>query len=123
MSLLMIAVIVGCTGEKTAPQLTDEIGTLTGVLKIEPFPPAPMQDTVLQLSLTDSGQPVQGAVIEMTLTMPGCAMAPSFLEATEIGEGKYQVQTVLTMSGDWKVDATVSIQGKNENLTFFFATN
>jgi hypothetical protein len=119
---LMIAFLVGCGGEKIPPHLTDEVGTFIGVLEIKPYPPAPMQDTTLQLILTDSGQPVQGAIIELMLTMPDCTMPPSFLTGAEIGEGNYQVQTVLTMAGAWQVDASVSVQGKNEELTFFFAT-
>jgi hypothetical protein len=122
LSFWIAVVLVGCGGEKIPPHLTDEVGTLIGVLEIKPYPPAPMQDITLQLILTDSGQPVQGAIIELVLTMPDCPMPPSFLTAAEIGEGNYRVQTVLTMAGAWQVDASVSVQGKNEELTFFFAT-
>jgi metal-sulfur cluster biosynthetic enzyme len=122
LSCLIIVAIVGCSGEKVAPYLTDESGSLTGVLEIQPDPPVPMQDTTLQITLSDSGQAVQDAKIKLTLTMPGCTMAPSFLEAAEISAGVYQVQTVLTMAGAWQVDAVISTQTQREELTFFFAT-
>jgi metal-sulfur cluster biosynthetic enzyme len=121
-SCFMAAALVGCKVEKAAPHLMDEAGTLTGVLEIHPDPPVPMQDTTLQITLSDSGQPVQNAKIELTLTMPGCTMAPSFLEAAEIRAGVYQVQTVLTMAGAWQVNAVISTQAQSEELTFFFAT-
>jgi hypothetical protein len=121
-SCLVVSVLVGCSGEKISPQLTDENGTLMGVLEIEPNPPVPMQDTIVRITLTDAGQPVRGAKIELTLTMPGCTMAPSFLEAIEAEEGIYQSQTVLTMAGAWQVDANISLQARSEALTFFFAT-
>jgi hypothetical protein len=121
-SCFVIVVFVGCSGEKVATHLTDETGTLSGVLEIEPYPPVPMQDTTVFLTLSDSGKPVQDVKIELTLTMPGCTMAPSFLEAAEISAGVYQVQTVLTMAGAWQVDANISIQDRSEKLTFFFAT-
>ena len=114
--------LAGCSQEELPPHLNDVSGTLSGVLEIEPYPPVPMQDTTLTLSLSGAGQPLQGAKVELTLTMPGCTMAPSFVEAVEISAGEYQVQTVLTMAGAWQVDAKVSIQEQSEDLTFFFAT-
>jgi hypothetical protein len=114
--------LAGCNREEQPSHLIDENGTLRGVLEIAPYPPVPMQDTTLNLSISDAGRPLQGAKVELTLTMPGCTMAPSFGEAVEISAGEYQVQTVLTMAGAWQVDTKVSIQDQSEDLTFFFAT-
>jgi len=121
-SCLMVAVLVGCKGEKISPHLIDQAGTLSGVLEIQPNPPVPMQDTLFLLSLTDSGQAVQSAEVDLTLTMPGCTMAPSFLQAAAMGEGYYQVKTVLTMAGAWKVDARITRHEQEEELIFFFVT-
>jgi hypothetical protein len=122
-SCFLAVSLMGCDGKKAELlHLTDEAGSLVGTLEIQPYPPVPMQDTTLQLTLSDADQAVQGAKIELTLTMPGCTMAPSFLEAVEISAGVYQVQTVLTMAGAWQVDAVISTQTQSEEFTFFFAT-
>ena len=81
-----------------------------------------MQDTTLELQLQDGGQPVIGATVAMTLTMPGCPMAPSYLRAVEQADGLYAAETVLTMAGAWQAEVDVSLPGKAMQLTFFFAT-
>ena len=103
-------------------QLNQTVGTLTATLVIRPYPPVPMQDTWLELALQDAGQPVSGATVRLTLTMPGCPMAPSYLEAVEQADGRYAAETVLTMAGAWQADADASLQGKEVHFTFFFAT-
>jgi hypothetical protein len=103
-------------------QLTQTVGTLTATLAIRPYPPVPMQDTKLELSLQDAGQPVSGAAVRLTLTMPGCPMAPSYQPVTEQAGGLYAAETVLTMAGAWQADADVSLPGKEVRLSFFFAT-
>jgi len=115
-------VLAGCGGTPVPTQLSQTVGTLTATLAIQPYPPVPMQDTRLQLALQDAGQPVSGAVVRLTLTMPGCPMAPSYPRAVEQADGQYAAETVLTMAGPWRADADVSLQGEEVRFTFFFAT-
>jgi hypothetical protein len=103
-------------------QLTQTVGTLTATLAIRPYPPVPMQDTRLELALQDAGQPVSGAAVHLTLTMPGCPMAPGYPEAVEQAGGLYATETILTMAGAWQADADVSLPGQDMRFTFFFAT-
>jgi hypothetical protein len=114
--------LAGCGGTPVPTQLTQTVGTLTATLAIRPYPPVPMQDTKLELSLQDAGQPVSGAAVRLTLTMPGCPMAPSYPPVTEQAGGLYAAETVLTMAGAWQADADVSLPGKEVRLSFFFAT-
>jgi hypothetical protein len=123
--LLCLAVclaLTGCGGTPVPTQLTQTVGTLTATLAIRPYPPPPMQDTRLEVTLQDAGQPVSGAVVHLTLTMPGCPMAPSYPEAVEQVGGLYATETVLTMAGAWQADADVSLPGQDVRFTFFFAT-
>jgi hypothetical protein len=115
-------VVAGCGGTPVPTQLTQTVGTLTATLTIRPYPPVPMQDTGLELALQDAGQPVSGAAVRLTLTMPGCPMAPSYPQAIEQADGRYAAKTVLTMAGAWQADVDVSLQGKDVRFTFFFAT-
>jgi hypothetical protein len=102
--------------------LTQSVGTLTATLAVHPDPPVPMQDTRLELALQDAGQPVSGAAVRLTLSMPGCPMAPSYPEVVERADGIYAAQTVLTMAGQWQADVEVSIAERTVDFSFAFAT-
>jgi hypothetical protein len=122
--LLAVALLAltACGGTPAPTQLTQTVGTLTATLALRPYPPVPMQDARLELALQDAGQPVAGATVHLTLTMPGCSMAPSYTEAVEQAEGVYTAETILTMAGAWQAGADVSLPGKNVRFTFSFAT-
>jgi hypothetical protein len=120
--LAVCLALAGCGGTPVPTQLTQTVGTLTATLAIRPYPPVPMQDTRLEVVLQDAGQPVSGATVRLTLTMPGCPMAPSYPEAVEQADGLYAAETVLTMAGAWRADADVSLPGQDVRFTFFFAT-
>jgi hypothetical protein len=125
LALLLLAVLLvlaGCGGTPPPTRLTQTAGTLTATLAVIPYPPVPMQDTTFELTLQEAGKPVIGATVHFTLTMPGCPMAPSYPEATEVSNGIYRAQTVLTMAGAWQADADVSLQYTSHQFTFFFAT-
>jgi hypothetical protein len=120
--LAVCLALTSCGGTPMPTQLTQTVGTMTATLAIRPYPPVPMQDTRLELALQDAGQPVSGATVHLTLTMPGCPMAPGYQEAVEQADGLYAAETVLTMAGAWQADADVSLQYTSHQFTFFFAT-
>jgi metal-sulfur cluster biosynthetic enzyme len=118
----LILLLVACD-EQTPPVLTQTTNGITATLAFTPELPLPMQDTTLVLALQDDGLPIAGATVAMTLTMPGCPMAPSYPALQDEGNGLYQTQTVLTMAGAWKADTRVTFaDGQNTQFTFFFAT-
>jgi len=122
-SLTALLWLAGCGGTPQPTHLRESVGTVVATLTLDPDPPVPMDDTTLELRLADDGQPVVGATVALTLTMPGCPMAPSFPALQDEGNGLYQVQTVLTMAGAWRADARVALPGGQEMpFTFFFAT-
>jgi metal-sulfur cluster biosynthetic enzyme len=122
-SLAALLWLAGCGVPPQPTRLRESVGTVVATLALSPDPPLPMQDTTLELRLADGGQPVVGATVVLTLTMPGCPMAPSYPELKDKGDGLYQVQTVLTMAGAWRADARVALPGgQDTQFTFFFAT-
>ena len=116
--------LVGCGGVPSQPtHLEESAGTTVATLILIPDPPVPMQDTALELRLQDGGQPVIGATVAMTLTMPGCSMPPSHLTFQEKDNGLYRAQTVLTMAGAWQADASITFSSEQDTqFTFLFAT-
>jgi hypothetical protein len=123
LSLAALLCLVRCGGTPPPTRLRDMVGTVAATLTLIPDLPVPMQDTTVEVELQDDGQPVIGAKVRLTLTMPSCPMAPNHLELQDAGDGLYRVQTVLTMAGAWQADASVTFpDGEDAQLTFFFAT-
>lgn len=119
--LVALLWLVGCGGT-AQPRLTSKsVGTLVATLILDPDPPVPMQDTTLAIELQDNGEPVIGAAVALTLTMPGCPMAPSHPTLRDEGTGLYRAQTVLTMSGIWQADARFTFPDRPDTqFTLFF---
>jgi hypothetical protein len=91
----------------------------TAVLLTKPARPAPMQVTVLELTLTDAqGRPVTGAAVTMELTMPSMSMPPNRPLVYELGNGVYASQALFTMAGEWEVHALVDQPGGSDSFTF-----
>ncbi|MGH9831957.1 MAG: FixH family protein [Blastocatellia bacterium] len=68
--------------------------------------PQPLKAGVsaITLKLTDaSGDPINGARINLEGTMTHPGMRPVFSEAREAGSGRYQSSLEFTMAGDWIV--------------------
>jgi hypothetical protein len=121
LSLALIA--VGCAQQATTESLTQAVGSLRATLELRPWPPRPMEKVTLELTLRDSDDhPIESAEVSFDLSMPGCTMPHDFPRIIEQGQGVYQAQTLLTMSGAWRLDADVVVDGTSETLTFFFAT-
>ena len=91
-------------------------------LTVDPDPPVPMQDALLELKLFDSkGQPISGASVSLDLTMPGMQMPMNRPKVVESSNGVYQAKTLFTMAGKWRIQVLVTNDGKSE--TFIFDLN
>jgi hypothetical protein len=120
--IILLEALAACIGSPPPIQLTQTKGALSATLRVIPYPPVPMQDITLELTVLENDQPINDASVHLTLSMPDCTMAPSYPEATEVHPGLYQARTILTMAGAWQADAEISFNEQKENFTFFFAT-
>lgn len=122
-TLLVITLGLASCSSNTLPlQATQTAGALSVSLKVDPDPPVPMQDALLELRLFDSkGQPLSGANVSLDLTMPGMQMPMNRPEVVESGGGVYQAKTLFTMAGKWQIQVVVTDVGKSE--TFIFDLN
>jgi YtkA-like len=69
-----------------------------------PNPPTVGTDTVGEVTMRDrSKRPVRGATLQIECHMSHPGMAPVIGQATERGEGLYQVPLKFSMTGEWIV--------------------
>ena len=122
-TLLVITLGLASCNSNTSPiQATQTAGALSVRLTVDPDPPVPMQDALLELKLFDSkGQPISGASVSLDLTMPGMQMPMNRPEVVESSIGVYQAKTLFTMAGKWRIQVLVTHDGKSE--TFIFDLN
>jgi hypothetical protein len=117
---VLIALLLGSCGGAESP-LTDTqtSGSLTARLEVVPYPPVPMKDSSLELTLRDSEQrAVSGALVVFDLTMPAMEMPVNRPQATEEEGGLYRANAVFTMAGEWQIRVDVSYQGQDEVFLF-----
>ena len=82
----------------------DVASDLTFEWTMTPNPPTVGADTVGEVTVRDRSQrPVRGATIHIECHMSHPGMAPVIGEATERGEGVYQVPLRFSMNGEWVV--------------------
>jgi YtkA-like len=92
----------------------------TAVLQVDPYPPRSMQQTLLDVTVSDlEGLPVQGATVTCDLTMPAMRMPPNKPQAVERTPGVYAAEAVFTMAGAWEAAVQVSLpDGRSETFRF-----
>jgi hypothetical protein len=117
---ILISLVLNACGATSPPVAdTQTSGSLCATLEVLPSPPAPMEDTTLELTLRDAHQrPVSGAVVVFDLTMPAMEMPANRPQAIEAEPGVYRANAVFTMAGDWLIRVDVSYQGQHEEFLF-----
>jgi nitrogen fixation protein FixH len=117
--ILIPLLLNGCGPTASPAADTQTSGSLSATLQVSPFPPAPMEDTTLELTLRDSNQrPVTGALVVFDLTMPAMEMPVNRPQATEEESGVYRTNAIFTMAGEWLVRVEVTYQGQDEEFRF-----
>jgi hypothetical protein len=117
--ILISLLLNGCGPTASPAGDTQTSGSLSATLQVLPFPPAPMEDTTLELMLRDSDQrPATGALVVFDLTMPAMDMPVNRPQATEEESGVYRANAIFTMAGEWLVRVEVSYQGQDEEFRF-----
>lgn len=118
--LILVSLMLNACGARAAPvTYTQTSGSLSATLQVLPSPPAPMDDTTLELTLRDAVQrPVSGATVAFDLTMPAMEMPANRPVVTEAEPGVYRANAVFTMAGEWHIRVDVSYQGQDEEFLF-----
>jgi hypothetical protein len=119
---VLVSLALSACGASVSPTPyaeTRAAGSLSAMLHILPYPPVPMEETELELTLRDAtGLALSGASVHFDLTMPGMEMPPNHPEATEAGDGLYLAQAIFTMAGEWQILVEVSRPGGSEEFVF-----
>jgi uncharacterized protein YcfL len=119
LAILMSLLLNACGATPSPVVHTQTSGSLTATLEVLPFPPAPMEDTTLELTLRDSDQrAVSSALVVFDLTMPAMEMPANRPQATEEESGTYRAKAIFTMAGEWQIRVEVSYQGQDEEFLF-----
>lgn len=118
-ALVLILGLAGCVPASLDKKMTATAGALTMSLRITPNPPAPMRETLMRLTLSDSrGQPVSAADVSMDLTMPGMAMPANRPRVLAEGDGVYSAKTIFSMAGTWKIEVAIAQAGAPGTFSF-----
>jgi hypothetical protein len=122
-ALLVITLgLASCSSNTSPMQATQTAGAFSVSLNVDPHPPVPMKDTLVELKLFDSkGQPISGASVSFDLTMPGMKMPMNHPEVIESSKGVYQAKTLFSMAGKWQIQVIVTYDSESE--TFIFDLN
>ena len=123
LSLLLVALPLGCKKKASGPGNTGMIGGMTVTLSTDPSPAVVGHDTLLRFEITENGTPVQGCQLSVDTHYVNMDRdGPVGLSATEVSPGVYEARDVSTgMNGKWEATVTVtppSGQGGTVTLGF-----
>ena len=108
-AIVLLAVFLAACGSGSAATPTPQDSGKPLNIKVDTNPnPAAMGDIELILNITDaSGDPIEGATVDVTAIhtdMTGMDMSGA---ATEQGAGKYAINANFSMSGNWELKVYV----------------
>lgn len=111
--LVVLSVLLAACGSGSAATSAPATSGKPVNIKVDTSPnPAAMGDIELILNITDaSGNPIEGATVDVTAIhtdMTGMDMSGA---ATEQGAGKYAINANFSMSGNWKLKVYVRKEG------------
>jgi hypothetical protein len=105
-----VLVLAGCaSGKAKGPSNSQSVGALSARFSTDPTPPRVGHDSSFAVALTESGQPVPGAVVLMDLSFKSLDQKGPSGSCTEVSPGHYEVRDLSTgMNGRWEAAVTVS---------------
>lgn len=112
-AIVLLAIFLAACGSGSAATPAPQDSGKPVNIKVDTNPnPAAIGDIELILNITDaSGDPIEGATVDVTAIhtdMTGMDMSGA---ATEQGAGKYAINANFSMSGNWKLKMYVRKEG------------
>ncbi len=101
---------------------TQTAGALRVTIQFTPNPPKISGDPKTQVKLLIQGQNNQaldGAAVQLDLSMVTMDMGVNRFTAQGLGQGRYQAQVAFIMVGQWNVTASITPQGGSPVTTTF----
>ena len=107
--IVLLAVFLAACGSGSATTSAPQDSEKPVNIEVDTNPnPAAMGDIELVLNITDpSGNPIEGATVDVTATHIDHAGMDMSGAATEQGAGKYAINANFSMSGNWKLKVYV----------------
>lgn len=103
---LLIILVPACGRIQTGQEQDSAVSI---ELTVEPIQPA-AGPTQLIITVTENGQPIDNAALEIEGNMTHAGMVPVFAQTTGGKNGRYVVPFEWTMGGDWTVTVDVSLE-------------
>lgn len=106
--LLVAVMILGGCRQSLQPSPTPDPNIQITLIPASPFPLNVKM--TLTFVLTDgSGAPISGAKVDVRADMNMAGMLPVLGSTIRGTEGRYSVDVIWTMSGEWFIDTTVTL--------------
>jgi Cu(I)/Ag(I) efflux system membrane fusion protein len=120
--ILPAMILVSCS----APQgQSVRIGDMKAVIAVDPDPPI-VGDNRIHLLLVDAtGNPLEGAHIELVYAMPAMGSMPEMKGRAQVepqGRGRYLMTYPLSMHGDWTLTLTITAGGASPEIVMLRAS-
>jgi hypothetical protein len=88
-------------------------------IRLDPYPPTMSGSSTFEIILRNtSGTDITNATISLYLTMPGMWMPPNMLDLESQGDGRYVSTGHFTMRGMWRMEVTITLDGKIQSVFF-----
>lgn len=116
-AILLILAYVGYTWKGTAPNLEPVTIAQTDSYEIkiesDSYPAKVLQSNRFQVTMTQDEQPVENAIISITLWMPRMLCGELEVETKQIKPGVYEGEGIPLMPGLWNADVQIRLDDQN----------
>lgn len=123
-AIMLILAYVGYTWKSAAPSLEPMTiaQTASYQIKIESdtFPAKVLQTNRFQVTMTQNEQPVENAIISITLWMPRMLCGELEVTTEQIKPGVYEGEGIPLMPGIWNADVAIHLDGLNYEARHIF---
>ena len=118
-ALSLLAACSEKTGSNTsAGAPVSSSGDFAMTLSFDPTPPKQGNETITVALQDSAGNPVKGATVAISTTMPQMSMRGPNLTAQDNGDGTYSAVTNMNFATRWVLDVTAKLSNKSAKAEF-----